>query len=147
MDPELRAAFDGINARFDGIDKRFDGIDKRFDGIDKRLDGIDKRLDGIDKRLDGVEKVARTALEETRNLGQVVSGLLTDNKVYANGLSTLLGMVSDNARTLGELNDRVGRLVQTATEARTADAERWKSYDQRLVKLEHAVSELQEHPR
>jgi signal transduction histidine kinase len=124
MDPELKAALAGINAR---------------------LDGIDKRLDGIDKRLDSVEKLARTALEETRQLARVVSGLLDDNKVYANGLATLLGMVSDNVKATAELKEQVGRLVQTTIESRSADAERWRTFEQRLAKVEHAVTELRQH--
>jgi len=137
MDAELRAAFDGLNGRLDGIDKR-------LDGIDKRLDGVDKRLDGVDKRLDGIEKLARTGLEETKQLARVVSRMSEDNRVFSDLLASMANLTADQARTMAEMKEQLMRFVHGTVEARTADTERWRDFDERLVRLERAMAELKQ---
>src|SRR3970282_987873 len=123
---------DGVDKRLDGVDKRLDGVDKRLDGVDKRLDGVDKRLDGVDKRLDGTEKLARTGLEETKQLARVVSRMSEDNRVFSDLLASMANLTADQARTMAEMKEQLMRFVHGTVEARTADTERWRDFDERL---------------
>ncbi|MGM0901335.1 MAG: hypothetical protein ACQEXB_09595 [Bacillota bacterium] len=42
--------------RIIAMDERFDGVDQRFNEMDKRFDGVDQRFSEMDERFDGVDQ-------------------------------------------------------------------------------------------